>query len=238
MLEQFFWVVLPYIVFAIFIGGHIFRYNYDQFGWTAKSSELLEKKQLKLGSNLFHWGIIFVFFGHVAGILIPKGFYDAIGIHEHFYHTMALLAGIPAGIATILGLIILANRRLTVKRVKATSSKSDFASLFFLFLAVLTGLLSTFMNIDSNGFDYRETIGPWFRSLFIFQPDGSVMADEVPLWFKLHVLGVFVLLAVWPFTRLVHVFSLPLKYLSRSYVVYRRRKPVENKAVPPKSQAL
>lgn len=235
VLDQFLWVVFPYIVFTIFIGGHIFRYNYDQFGWTAKSSELLEKKKLRVGSNLFHWGIIFAFGGHVLGIIIPISFYDAIGITEHYYHYIALAAGIPAGLAAFIGIILLMNRRMTVKRVKATSSKSDFASLFFLFLAILTGLLSTFINIDSNGFDYRATIGPWFRSLFIFHPDASIMANDVPLWFQIHVLGAFILLAVWPFTRLVHVFSLPLKYLTRSYVVYRRRRPVENKAVPPKS---
>jgi nitrate reductase gamma subunit len=233
MLNQFLWVIFPYLVFTIFIGGHIFRYNYDQFGWTAKSSELLEKKELKAGSTLFHWGIIFAFLGHVAGILIPKGFYDALGIHEHNYHIIALSAGIPAGLAALIGIVILSHRRLTVKRVKVTSSNSDFASLLFLLLAILSGLLSTFINFNPNGFDYRETIGPWFRSLFIFHPSATIMANEVPLWFQLHILGAFILLAAWPFTRLVHAFSAPFKYLTRSYVVYRKRRPVDDDAVPP-----
>ncbi len=224
MFDQFLWVILPYIVFTIFIGGHIYRYNHDQFGWTSKSSEILEKKELRLGSTLFHWGIIFVFFGHVMGILIPEGFYETIGVSEEKYHIVALAGGIPAGLAAIIGLLILIHRRLTVKRVKMTSSRGDFIALFFLAIVVLTGLSSTFLNIDSNGFDYRTAIGPWFRSLLTFQADPSYM-DNVPIWFKIHILAALGIFLVWPFTRLVHVFSLPLRYLNRSYVVYRKRMP-------------
>ena len=93
---------------------------------------------------------------------------------------------------------------------------------------MLAGLSSTFLNIDSKGFDYRTTIGPWFRSLFIFQPKVEYMM-EVPVWFKIHILAGMGLFAVWPFTRLVHVFSAPIKYISRSYVIYRRRIPNELK---------
>lgn len=224
MLNQFLWGILPYIILTIFIGGHIYRYNHDQFGWTSKSSEMLEKKELRLGSLLFHWGIIFVFIGHVMGILIPEGVYEAIGVSEETYHFMALLFGIPAGIAAVIGLLIFIHRRLTVKRIFLTSSRGDFIALFFLAVVVLSGLSSTLLNIDSNGFDYRTTIGPWFRSLFIFQPDPAYM-ENVPVWFKIHILAAFGIFAVWPFTRLVHVFSLPLRYLNRSYVVYRKRMP-------------
>ena len=93
---------------------------------------------------------------------------------------------------------------------------------------MLAGLSSTFLNIDSKGFDYRTTIGPWFRSLFVFQPKVDYM-KEVPVWFKIHILAGMGLFAVWPFTRLVHVFSAPIKYVSRSYVIYRRRIPNELK---------
>lgn len=224
MLNQFLWGTLPYIILTIFIGGHIYRYNHDQFGWTSKSSELLEKKELRLGSLLFHWGIIFVFVGHVMGILIPEGVYEAMGISEETYHVIALVGGIPAGMAAVIGLFILLHRRLTVKRIFLTSTRGDFIALFFLAVVVLSGLSSTFLNIDSNGFDYRTTIGPWFRSLFMFQPNPEYM-ENVPVWFKIHILAAFGIFAVWPFTRLVHVFSLPLRYLNRSYVVYRKRMP-------------
>lgn len=228
MLEQFLWVVLPYIVLTIFIGGHIYRYQHDQFGWTSKSSELLEKKQLRIGSNLFHFGIIFVFFGHVMGLLVPVEVYEGLGISEEQYHFIALAGGIPAGLAATVGLFILSYRRITVRRVLTTSTKGDWATLFFLAIVILSGMSATFLNVDSNGFDYRTTIGPWLRGVLIFRPDASLMST-VPLWFKIHILAGFGIFAAWPFTRLVHVFSAPLRYMTRSYVVYRERMPVKGK---------
>ena len=224
MIEQILWVILPYIVITIFIGGHIYRYQHDQFGWTAKSSEMLEKKKLALGSSLFHWGIFFVIGGHVMGILIPESLYQALGVSEHMYHKIAIGFGLPAGIAALSGLIILTYRRFTDKRIRKTSSAGDFITLVALLFVMTTGLAATFLNIDSKGFDYRTTISPWFRNIFLFKPDAGLMAS-VPLWFKLHIMMGYVIFIVWPFTRLVHVFSMPLKYLTRSYVVYRKRAP-------------
>jgi len=224
MYEQFLWVVLPYIVLTIFIGGHIYRYQYDQFGWTSKSSELLEKKLLRLGSNLFHWGIIFVFGGHVMGLLIPISVYEAMGVSEHQYHTIALIGGIPAGIAATIGILILLYRRMTVRRLIATSTKGDWVSLVLLMIVILSGMSATFFNIDSNGFDYRTTIGPWLRGVLLFHPDVTHLVT-VPTWFKIHLIAAMGIFAAWPFTRLVHVFSVPLRYLSRSYVIYRKRGP-------------
>lgn len=224
MIEQILWVILPYIVITIFIGGHIYRYQHDQFGWTAKSSEMLEKKKLALGSSLFHWGIFFVIGGHVMGILIPESLYQALGVSEHMYHKIAIGFGLPAGIAALSGLIILTYRRFTDKRIRKTSSAGDFITLVALLFVMTTGLAATFLNVDSKGFDYRTTISPWFRNIFLFKPDAGLMAS-VPLWFKLHIMMGYVIFIVWPFTRLVHVFSMPLKYLTRSYVVYRKRAP-------------
>ncbi|MCY7990885.1 respiratory nitrate reductase subunit gamma [Bacillus haynesii] len=224
MIEQILWVILPYIVITIFIGGHLYRYQHDQFGWTAKSSEMLEKKKLALGSSLFHWGIFFVIGGHVMGILIPESLYQALGVSEHMYHKIAIGFGLPAGIAALSGLLILTYRRFTDKRIRKTSSAGDFITLVALLFVMTTGLAATFLNIDSKGFDYRTTIGPWFRNIFLFKPDAGLMAS-VPLWFKLHIIMGYVIFIVWPFTRLVHVFSMPLKYLTRSYVVYRKRAP-------------
>ncbi|MED4373081.1 respiratory nitrate reductase subunit gamma [Bacillus licheniformis] len=224
MIEQILWVILPYIVITIFIGGHIYRYQHDQFGWTAKSSEMLEKKKLALGSSLFHWGIFFVIGGHVMGILIPESLYEALGVSEHMYHKIAISFGLPAGIAALSGLLILTYRRFTDKRIRKTSSAGDLITLVALLFVMTTGLAATFLNIDSKGFDYRTTIGPWFRNIFLFKPDAGLMAS-VPLWFKLHIIMGYVIFIVWPFTRLVHVFSMPLKYLTRSYVVYRKRAP-------------
>ncbi|MGG3018919.1 respiratory nitrate reductase subunit gamma [Geobacillus stearothermophilus] len=230
MASQFLWVIVPYLALVLFVAGHIWRYQHDQFGWTSKSSELLEKRQLCLGSLLFHWGILFVLVGHVMGILIPEPFYEALGVTEEMYHALALAGGIPAGLAAFVGLVILFRRRLTVKRVRTTSSTGDWVALGFLLVVIASGLSSTFLNIDSHGFDYRTTIGPWFRGLLTFRPNPAYM-EAVPIWFQIHILAAFGLFAVWPFTRLVHVFSFPLRYLQRSYVVYRKRIPKQAEPV-------
>ncbi|MBG9490555.1 respiratory nitrate reductase subunit gamma [Bacillus subtilis] len=222
MSGQILWGIMPYIVLTIFIGGHIYRYQHDQFGWTAKSSEMLEKKKLAAGSTLFHWGLLCVVGGHVMGILIPEGVYASLGISEHMYHKMAIGAGLPAGIAACTGLVILTYRRLFDKRIRKTSSPSDILTLLLLLFMMLSGVAATFLNIDSKGFDYRTTVGPWFREIVLFRPDVSLM-ESVPLWFKFHIVIGYVVFILWPFTRLIHVFSLPLKYLTRSYVVYRKR---------------
>ncbi|WP_042463223.1 respiratory nitrate reductase subunit gamma [Neobacillus dielmonensis] len=227
MFEQFLWGVLPYIVLTIFIGGHIYRYQHDQFGWTSKSSELLEKKLLRLGSNLFHFGILFVFGGHVMGLLIPIDVYEALGVTEHQYHTIALIGGIPAGLAAAIGILILLYRRMTVRRLIVTSTTGDWLTLVFLVIVILSGLSATFLNIDPNGFDYRTTIGPWLRSVLTFRANADYLS-AVPVWFRIHILAVLGIFAAWPFTRLVHVFSVPVRYLSRSYVIYRKRTPKQN----------
>lgn len=216
------WGIFPYIVLTIFIGGHIYRYQKDQFGWTTKSSEFLEKKQLKIGSLLFHWGLLFVFGGHVLGLIIPVGFYNAFGISEHMYHLVAISFGVPAGIAAFIGIFLLSYRRISVQRIKATSSPSDWVSLFFVLLAIATGLIATAFNVDAQGFDYRTTIAPWLRGLFIFHVQPELM-ETVPIWFKIHIYCTFALYVVWPFTRLVHAFSFPVRYLRRSYVIYKKR---------------
>jgi nitrate reductase gamma subunit len=147
-----------------------------------------------------------------------------MGVNEHQYHTIALLGGVPAGIAATIGILILTNRRMTVKRILSTSTKGDWVSLFFLLIVILSGMSATLLNIDSHGFDYRTTIGPWLRGVLVLQADANYLA-EVPIWFKIHMIAAMGLFAAWPFTRLVHVFSVPLRYLSRSYVIYRKREP-------------
>ncbi|MFD2443021.1 respiratory nitrate reductase subunit gamma [Bacillus sp. CGMCC 1.16607] len=226
MFDYFLWVVFPYIALTIFVLGHIHRYNHDQFGWTAKSSQFIQKDNLlKWGSLLFHWGIIFVFFGHVGGILIPKGFYNVIGISEHMYHFGAVWLGGLAGVATVIGGFLLFLRRTTKKRVARNSSKTDLFILIILGAVVLVGFTNTVGYTASGGtFDYRDTIGPWFRGILTFRPMPELMA-VTPIGFQLHVLAAFLLFAIWPFTRLVHVWSLPLEYLGRKYIIYRKMTP-------------
>lgn len=224
-LDQFLWVIFPYLCLTIFIVGHILRYNTDQFGWSAKSSQFLEKERLRLGSVLFHWGVIFVFFGHVAGVLIPKGFYEIIGITDHMYHFGAIWFGGAAGVATVVGGALLFIRRVTIKRILVNSGPADFVSLLVLGAVVISGFTNTVGYTATGGtFDYRTTIGPWFRGILSFQPDPGLVSGA-PFGFQMHMLLGFLIFAIWPFTRLVHVWSYPLTYLNRKYIVYRSINP-------------
>lgn len=222
MIDQLLWVIFPYFSLALFIFGHIFRYRFDQFGWTAKSSEFIEKKQLMIGSFLFHIGIIPVFFGHVSGLLIPKSWTRAVGISDHLYHMGAVWVGGFFGIVTLVGMFLLTWRRLSIKSVRKLSSMSDIIVnsllLFIVFIGVYSSLVTNNILPD---FDYRDSLSVWFRSLFIFQPNANIMAN-VPLAFQVHVISGFLIIAMWPFTRLVHVWSVPLNYVGRSYILYRR----------------
>ena len=188
MLNQFLWIIYPYLCVAIFIVGHIARYKYDQFSWTAKSSEFLEKKQLKWGSLLFHLGIIPVFFGHVVGLAIPAEWIDGLGISESTYHFGAVYIGSIFGIMTLIGMLLLTARRLTISNVRKLSSASDIFVNFLLILIIFMGCFSTLVtNAVITDFDYRQTISIWFRHLFTFSPNAALMTG-VPLSFKIHIL--------------------------------------------------
>lgn len=224
MLNQFVWIIYPYLCLAIFVIGHIARYKYDQFSWTAKSSEMIEKKQLKWGSLLFHLGIIPVFFGHVVGLLIPANWLEAIGVNNHIYHIGAVYIGSVFGIITLIGMLLLTLRRLSIKNVRRLSSFSDIFVNLVLLIILIMGCYSTLVNnAIQPEFDYRQTIAICFRHLFMFSPNADLMLN-VPWSFKLHILLGFTVFACWPFTRLVHVWSVPLSYMNRRYIVYRKNK--------------
>ncbi|RNF41174.1 respiratory nitrate reductase subunit gamma [Planococcus salinus] len=225
LIDQLLWVVFPYICIALFIFGHIYRYRVDKFHWTAKSSEFIEKKQLMVGSLLFHLGIIPVIFGHVAGLAIPISWMRALGVDDHLYHLGAIYIGGFFGVVTLAGMLILTFRRFSLKSVRQLSSFSDLAVNSLLLFIVFIGVYATFFTNAANpDFDYRMTISVWFRELFYFSPNAALMTN-VPLSFQIHVLTGFAIFAFWPFTRLVHVWSVPLIYVGRSYILYRRHKP-------------
>lgn len=213
------WVVLPYVAITVFVLGLVWRYRTDKFGWTARSSQLHEQRLLRLGSPLFHYGILVTAGGHVAGILVPAGVTEALGVPTRLYKVGALTLGGLAGAATATGLAILVYRRLTVRSVARSGAVGDTVMYTLLGATLLIGLAIT---IAGAGHDYRGTVAPWFRSIFILRPDTDAIAGA-PVGFQLHALVAWALIACWPFTRLVHVFSLPLTYLVRPYVVYRSR---------------
>lgn len=219
---ELFWNIVPYVVLAIVVVGTWWRYRYDKFGWTTRSSELYEHRLLRIGSPLFHFGILVVIIGHVIGLAIPQSWTDAIGIDDHAYHVQALVLGTVAGVATLGGAAILVYRRRTKGPVFLATTWNDKLMYFVLLLAIIAGLATTVLGTFGDQGNYRESVSPWFRSIWIFQPRGDLMA-EAGLSYQVHVAIALALFAIWPFTRLVHVFSAPFGYLFRPYIVYRSR---------------
>ncbi|MFI1566516.1 respiratory nitrate reductase subunit gamma [Streptomyces sp. NPDC020490] len=227
------WVAFPYICLAVFVAGHIWRYRHDQFGWTSHTSQLLEHRWLRFGSPLFHLGAFMVIAGHVMGLAVPASWTEAAGMSEHAYHTTAVVGGSVAGVAMVTGLGMLCARRLLTRRIRITTDRSDKVLFPLLAAAVVLGITATAThNVFGGGYDYRETVSVWFRGLFTLQPQPDAISGA-PLLFQLHALTACLLFAAWPFTRLVHVWSVPLGYLTRPYLVYRRRSGTTTPLAPP-----
>lgn len=220
-LDTFLWLIFPYICLTIFVLGHIGRYRYDKFGWTSRSSQMYEDRILRWANPMFHFGILAVFLGHVMGLGIPKSWTDGVGISDGMYHFMAISVGAVAGVFTIVGLVGLLYRRRFTKAVLGVTTKMDKLMYLMLAVVILTGLINTGSGVVGD-YNYREGVSVWFRSIFYFDPQPELMVDA-PLSFQLHGILAISLFAVWPFTRLVHVFTAPLSYLFRPYVLYRSR---------------
>ena len=216
------WIVVPYLAVVLFLGGHIWRWRTDRLGWTTRSSQLLEQRWLRLGSPLFHVGILGVVGGHVLGILVPKRVTDAMGVSEHAYHVLSLAAGGFFGTLALAGLVILTLRRLLVRRVRRAGGANDLAVDLLLLVVVGLGMGETFgWNLGVGAYAYRETVSVWFRQLPTLHPDASLMSGA-PWVYQAHVLASLALFALWPFSRLVHVWTAPVQYVvRRAHVLYR-----------------
>jgi nitrate reductase gamma subunit len=219
----FIWGVFPYICLVVMIVGTLYRYQDDQLRWTSKSSELLEKKLLIIGSVSFHIGILFVFVGHILGLLIPIGFYNAIGISSELYHILAIVLGGLSGLIAFIGISILLYRRIAVACVRVDTDPSDYIVDGMLWIVVLTGLAFTLgYNLLNGPYEYRTTVGVWIRGVLTLHPDVALMAG-VPLVLQVHMVLAFLLFGISPFTRLVHIYSFPIAYLTRAPLLYRAR---------------
>ncbi len=218
------WGMLPYLVLVLLIAGTAWRYHYDRFGFTTRSSQLHEHRLLRVGSPLFHYGLLFVIAGHVMGLLVPESVTEQLRVRETLYHASALLVGGTAGLAAVAGLAVLLYRRLLTPAVRAATSRSDTVVYPVLATVLLAGLAATATTVAHHPYDYRRGVSVWFRSLFELDPDAPAMA-HAPLVYQVHALLGLALFALWPFSRLVHALTAPVGYLVRPYVVYRSRAP-------------
>ena len=221
--ETVIFVILPYISLTILVVGLIWRRRTDRYGWNARSTQLLESKTLRFGSVLFHLGVLAAIGGHVMGLLIPESWTSAVGITDSMYHVVAVIGGISAGTALIIGFAALIYRRIRFPRIRVTTTNMDIAVFGLLAFGIVTGMLATLTNIGDS-VHYRESVAPYFRQLFMLNPEPSLMTGEdISLIFQIHVTGVWFLYALWPFSRLVHALSVPVGYPKRSPIFYRSR---------------
>ncbi|WP_162652851.1 respiratory nitrate reductase subunit gamma [Lentilitoribacter sp. Alg239-R112] len=216
--------IYPYIALVVLILGSIMRYDHEPYSWRAGSSQLLRRKQLVWGSVLFHVGVIVIFFGHLVGLLTPIQIFDALGISHGAKQLLAIIAGGIAGVMAIIGATMLVHRRLFDARVRANSSTSDTLIIILLWLQLLLGLAT--IPISMQHLDGHEMVKfmSWAQGIFTFDFSASNYVIDASIFFKLHlVLGLTILL-IFPFTRLVHMLSVPVRYFWRpGYQVVRER---------------
>lgn len=218
------WVIIPYAAIVLFGAGHWWRYRTDQFAWTSRSTQLLDRRILGWASPMFHYGALAAVGGHVIGLCIPASVTDAIGIDEHAYRWIAGIAGGIAGAVTLIGFLGLVYRRIRSDRVRRNTTRVDLLTYLLLTALIGLGCWMTFSHtlITSHPFNYRPTIGAWWRSLFYLHPDVSA-ATHAPLVYQLHATISWLFWASFPFSRLVHAWSIPIQYIGRPYILYRRR---------------
>lgn len=216
--------VYPYLAGTVFLIGSLARFERDQYTWKAHSSQMLSGANMRLASNLFHVGILGIFFGHFVGLLTPPEIFHALGVSASAKQLLAIVAGGIFGIACFIGLTLLVRRRLTDPRVRATSSRMDITILLLLYVQLILGLLTIPVSLGHLDGHNMLLLMEWARNIVTFDAQSAVAAvSEVGLLFKTHlVLGMTIFL-LFPFSRLVHIWSVPVTYPIRPYQVVRQR---------------
>jgi nitrate reductase gamma subunit len=216
--------IYPYIAIAIMVIGSWIRYDREQYTWKTSSSQLLESKQLRKGSIAFHIGILGIFVGHFFGLLMPKEIWYLFGITTQMKQMIAIVAGGLFGLLCFYGLTVLIKRRLFNPRIRATSNPMDIAILFLLYAQLILGLLS--ITVSMGHLDGAEMLKlmAWAQNTVTFNSVAAAEAISGVHWiFKLHVFLGMTLFVVFPFSRLVHMLSVPVQYISRQHQIVRQR---------------
>jgi nitrate reductase gamma subunit len=217
--------IYPYICLAVFVVGSWLRYDREPYSWRSESSQLLRRGQLRIASNLFHIGILGIFFGHLFGLLTPLAVWHALGIEASTKQLIAVLAGGAAGLICFVGLAMLIHRRLTEPRVRANTRAMDFVVLFLLMAQLVLGLVSILFSLQHMDGAEMIKLMTWAQHIVTLQPDASGFVTDVALVFKLHLLLGMTLFLVFPFSRLVHIWSglASVRYLVRPHQIVRAR---------------
>ena len=216
----------PYVCLTVFLLGSLIRFERDPYTWRASSSQMLRKRQLAWGSNLFHIGILFLLFGHAVGLLTPTELYTLV-VTVQQKQLLAVVSGGVAGVLCFVGLTLLLHRRLFDVRIRRTSSAMDIAILLLLWLQLVLGLATLPLSLQHADGGVMLILSHWAQGIVFLHPVDVVTLEAVPWPFLTHlVLGLTVFL-VFPFSRLVHIWSAPVWYLGRrGYQVVRTRRPL------------
>ena len=224
----------PYLCLTVFLLGSLLRFDREQYTWKTGSSQLLRRRQLMWGSNLFHVGILAIFFGHLIGLLTPIWVFDFVGIGHGFKQLMAIWIGGIAGLACLVGIALLTHRRLFDARIRTTSSFADIAILLILFAQLLLGLAT--IPVWMGHLDGHEMVKfmNWAQGILLLRGDAWMLVADVHPIFKAHLFLGMTIFLVFPFTRLVHAWSAPIWYLGRrGYQVVRSSgRPLPGRAAP------
>jgi len=222
----------PYLVLTVFLLGSLMRFEREQYTWKSSSSQLLRRRELMWGSNLFHIGILVIFAGHFVGLLTPIWIFEMLGVSLAFKQVLAIGIGSVAGLMCLIGVGLLTHRRLTDPRIRRNSSYGDIAVLLLLSAQLVLGLST--IPVSLGHMDGSEIVKfmSWAQSIVTLQPDASdIIADVNPIY-KAHLILGMTIFLVFPFTRLVHVWSAPVWYLGRRGYQIVRSARKEGRAMP------
>lgn len=215
--------VYPYAALAVFLIGSWARYDLAQYTWKAHSSQMLSGRNMRVASNLFHIGVLFILAGHFVGLLTPHAVYEHVITTEQ-KQLLAMVSGGFFGVLCLIGLGLLIHRRMTDARVRASSSAADIFILWVLLAQLLLGLATIYASTHHMDGSVMVMLANWAQSVVTLQPGAAADAiAPVPLVYKLHVGLGLTLFVLFPFTRLVHIASVPVKYLARNYQIVRQR---------------
>lgn len=225
-LNQFLFGYYPYVCLTVFFLGSLIRYDREQYTWKSDSSQLLRHGQLRWGSNLFHLGVLGIFAGHFSGLLTPLTVWHALGVSPAEKQLTAIVGGGIFGTMCALGLAILLQRRLGDPRIRANSRPADILILSLLLVQVVLGLAGIPLSMQHmDGSEMVKFMG-WAQRIWTFRGGAADLIANVSIVFKLHlVLGLTIFL-IFPFTRLVHIWSgfATVFYLLRPYQLMRSRR--------------
>ncbi len=214
----------PYLAVTVLVVGSILRFDANQYSWRSQSSQFLRRKQMVIGSNLFHMGVLVLLIGHFVGLLTPINVFDTLGIGHGFKQTMALVVGGIAGVAAFIGCSLLLHRRLFDPRIRRSSSIGDILVLVLIWAQLVLGILTTWWTLEHlDGSEMVRFMG-WAQGVLTLDPAAPQQIENVALVYKLHIVLGLTLFLITPFTRLVHIWSAPIWFLLRpGYQIVRAR---------------